>query len=122
MLMVVSRVVSIEIDDGFSAVVFQCVVYLNLWSWILAVISHAAAYLNRPNAVLSYMNAAILPWYILHQTITIVVASKAAPLELDVGIEFLLVTLSTFAGCAIGYELARRWTVTRFLFGLKQTA
>jgi hypothetical protein len=79
----------------------------------------AAAWLNRPSKVLSYMNTAILPWYVLHQTITIILAWYLAPLDMNVGLEAILLVAGTVAGCALGYELIRRNVVTRFLFGLK---
>ena len=93
--------------------------YLNGWAWLLAVLAWAAAWLNRPSGALSYMNTAILPWYVLHQTITILLAWYLSPLGLHTGFEALLVTAGTVAGCALGYEVIRRFTITRFLFGLK---
>ena len=93
--------------------------YLNGWAWLLAVMAWAAAWLNRPSRALSYMNTAILPWYVLHQTITILLAWYLAPLGLDDTLEAALVLLGTVGGCALGYGIIRRFTVTRFLFGLK---
>ena len=92
---------------------------LNGWSWLLTVMAWAAAWLNRPSRALSYMNTAILPWYVLHQTYTIILAWYLVPLGLHTGLEAFLVLAGTVAGCAISYELIRRTTVTRFLFGLK---
>ncbi len=92
---------------------------LNGWSWLLTVMAWAAAWLNRPSRALSYMNTAILPWYVLHQTLTIVLAWYLAPLGLNTWLEAFLVLAGTVVGCALSYELIRRTTVTRFLFGLK---
>ncbi len=92
---------------------------LNGWSWLLTVMAWAAAWLNRPSRALTYMNTAILPWYVVHQTLTIILAWYLAPLGLQTGLEAFLVLAGTVAGCAISYELIRRTTVTRFLFGLK---
>lgn len=94
--------------------------YLNGWSWLLTVMAWAAACLNRPSRVLNYMNAAILPWYVLHQTFTILLAWYLAPLGMNIGIEALLIVFGTVAACALAYELIRRHPLTRFLFGLKQ--
>jgi len=102
--------------DWISSVLLQ---YLNGWSWLLTVMAWGAALLNRPSRALSYMNTAILPWYVLHQTITIILAWYLAPLDLNVGLEAVLLVAGTVAGCALGYELIRRNVVTRFLFGLK---
>jgi glucans biosynthesis protein C len=95
-----------------------------LWSvnkilWLLTMISFAGAYLNRKSKLLRYMNEAILPWYILHQTIIIFVAMNLSKYALGGMVEPTLVVISTFIGCAIGYEIVRRFALTRFLFGMK---
>lgn len=108
-------------DHGNRAdwIVTVLIQYLNGWAWLLTVMAWAAAWLNRPSKALSYMNTAILPWYVLHQTITIILAWYLAPLDMNVGLEAILLVAGTVAGCALGYELIRRNVVTRFLFGLK---
>ena len=45
---------------------------LNFWSWIIAIFGYSAKYLNRKSSVLKYCNEAVYPFYILHQTVTIV--------------------------------------------------
>lgn len=102
--------------DRYASLLIQ---YLNGWGWLLTVMAWAATWLNRPSSLLSYMNAAILPWYVLHQTITIILAWYLSQLGLRVGLEAFLVVTGTVVGCALGYELIRRNNVTRFLFGLK---
>ncbi len=93
---------------------------LNGWGWILTVLAWSAAHLNRPSRALTYMNTAILPWYVLHQTITIILAWHLSSLGLPIGLEAMMVVLGTVGGCAVGYELIRRFRLTRFLFGLKR--
>ena len=93
--------------------------YINAWAWILCVLAWGAAYLNRPSRMLKYMNEAILPWYVLHQTVTIILAWYLSRLGMNIGLEATVVVLGTMLGCALGYELVRRWAPGRFLFGLK---
>jgi hypothetical protein len=45
---------------------------VNFWAWILVLFGYAAKYLNQKSALLSYCNTAVYPFYILHQTITII--------------------------------------------------
>ena len=94
---------------------------LYAWLCILALLGLAQKYLNHPSRALTYMTEAIFPWYILHQTIIIMAGYSLTRQNLSVGLEFLLVTLATFAGCAIGHEFfIRRWKWVRPLFGLKR--
>jgi hypothetical protein len=95
-----------------------------IWSgnkvfWILAILGFAGAYLNKKSPILTYMNQAILPWYILHQSLIIIFAMWLAKFELGPVFEPILLILFTFVGCAIGYEVIKRFVVTRFIFGLK---
>jgi len=95
-----------------------------IWSgnkifWLLAILGFSGAYLNKKHPALTYMNDAVLPWYILHQTLIIIFAMWLAKLELGPVFEPILLIIFTFIGCALGYEVIKRFNVTRFLFGLK---
>lgn len=93
------------------------------WVCILTLLGAAQKWLNRPSEILSYMTEAIFPWYILHQTITVVAGYTLTRQGLSFGSEFILVTLATFAGCALLHELIiRRTNWIRPLFGLKRIA
>ena len=106
--------------------VFSAVLSLNHWCWILALVGYAGRYLNRPTnkldkdgSLLHYCNNAILPWYMLHQTLIIVFAVWLKPLALPAGVEAVLLIALTCAGCWAGYELIKRFWLSRWLFGLK---
>ncbi|KOO59860.1 acyltransferase [Rheinheimera sp. KL1] len=100
--------------------VFGSVLVLNHWLWLLAVLGYAGAYLTIiNNPLLRYCNDAILPWYILHQTLIILFASWLKPLAIPVMAEFPLVLLLTVAGCWLGYEVIRRSAALSWCFGLK---
>jgi glucan biosynthesis protein C len=104
---------------------FGFVLVLNFWSWLLAILGYAGAYLATTNSpLLRYCNEAVLPWYILHQTLIIICAAWLKPLAMPVAIEFPLVLAGTVAGCWLGYEVIRRSAVLSWCFGLgsKKTA
>lgn len=100
-------------------ILIEWVVYANVVSWLFSVLGFAGAYLNRGSKTLSYMNEAILPWYILHQTVIIIIAMNLSSLALGGIIEPLLVIVFTFIVCAVVYELIKRSNYTRFVFGMK---
>ncbi len=97
----------------------RILVSFDQWLWIVALLGLAQRYLNRDSRVLSYMNEAILPWYILHQSLTVVIAYGLSELMLPQLIEAALLIAGTVVGCALGYELIRRVRLMRLLFGLK---
>lgn len=96
--------------------------FANHWLWLLAVLGYGGYYLNRSSRWLSYANEAILPWYIFHQTLIILAAMALKPLQLPPLLEALGILLATCSGCALGYEVVKRFALTRLLFGLKVKA
>ncbi|MDN4501550.1 acyltransferase family protein [Alteromonadaceae bacterium BrNp21-10] len=109
-------------EFAFPALVqslYAAVYFINRYAWLFTVIGFGSYYLNKPSPFLRYANEAILPWYIFHQTLIIVLAMWLRDLQLVDSVEFLLLTVGTLLGCGIGYELVRRFWITRLLFGLK---
>lgn len=105
---------------------FSAVLSLNHWCWLLAIIGYGSYWLNQPTnkldkdgSVRRYCNDAILPWYMLHQTLIIVFAVWLKPLTLPMAVEAPLLLILTCTGCWLGYELIRRFWLSRWLFGMK---
>ena len=91
------------------------------WAAILAILGMASQHLRRPSPVLGYLNTAILPVYVLHQTVLIALAVALFPATLPLWLEGCLIVIGTLGISLAIYELAvRRWAALRFLFGLKR--
>lgn len=87
---------------------------------IPAILSNAARYLDFSNRFLRYTNEAVLPFYILHQTITVAWVYYLLPWQAAPMLKFAVVALGTFGIGWVLYEFAiRRINVLRFAFGLK---
>lgn len=103
--------------------IFGLVLDLNHWVWLFSVLGYAGRYLANSNSpLLRYCNNAILPWYILHQTLIILFASWLKPLALSAELEFPLLLIATVAGCYLGYELIRRSALLCWCFGVTQSS
>jgi len=95
------------------------VVFFNRWIWIVAVLGWGHYLLNRPMKWLPYATEAVYPWYILHQTITVVAGVYLSRLALGPVAEPLLLLLATLGGCLVLHEFViRRVPLLRPLFGL----
>lgn len=91
-----------------------------VWAMLLAILGWAHALLNRPFAWLPRANEAVYPWYMLHQSLIVLIAYWLVPLRLGAALECTLVLAGTAAGCYLLHEyLIRRVNVLRPLFGLK---
>lgn len=93
------------------------------WLVIAAILGMGQRWLNRPSRTLTYMTEAIFPWYILHQTLTVMAGYWLTRQGLGVWSEFVGVTLATVGGCLLLHELViRRVFWLRPFFGLKPKA
>jgi len=89
------------------------------WCWLMAVLGYARKYLSSPKPVLAYAGEAVLPFYMLHQTVIVIIAFFIRDWTLAVGLKYLLVVCVTFTVVMGLYEFAiRRNRVLRFLFGM----
>jgi peptidoglycan/LPS O-acetylase OafA/YrhL len=89
------------------------------WTAILGLIGFARAHLHHDGPVRRYLSEAIFPFYIAHQTIIVVVGYGLKQTGLGAGVEFVGILVSTLAGCWLTYEIARRISWLRPVFGLK---
>ncbi|MFH1032271.1 MAG: acyltransferase family protein [Chloroflexota bacterium] len=89
------------------------------WCWLLAIIGIGSRLLNFTNRALRYASDAVLPVYILHQTIIVTLGYFVIKWETGVAPKYLFIVAATLVGSLAIYEVARRTIVTRFLFGLR---
>jgi glucans biosynthesis protein C len=98
------------------AVVFSVV----QWCAIVAALGFAQRHLNFDTGARRYLTEAVFPVYILHQTLTIVLAHALAAWALAPAPEAALLVAGTFAFSLLGFECVRRVRWLRPLFGLKR--
>jgi glucans biosynthesis protein C len=93
---------------------------LGTWGWLFTILAFGSLYLNRNARFLSYANEAVLPFYILHQTIIIVIGYYIVQWDTGVGLKYLAISTTSFIVIMLIYEtLVKRFNVLRFLFGMK---
>jgi glucan biosynthesis protein C len=93
-----------------------------LWSTILAILGWAHLKLNRPWRWLSWANESVYPWYILHQSVLIVLIAWLLPMQLGPVAEPVLLLSGTVLGCWGITSVVRRSNWLRPLFGLRRRA
>lgn len=91
------------------------------WFSVLATVAYGYRYLNVNKPILSQLNEAVYPFYILHQTVIVIIGYFVLTrTQLGVYDGFLVVSLSSLVICvAIYLLLIRPFKLTRILFGLK---
>lgn len=93
---------------------------VNSWVCVLALLSLGQHYFQFRNSVLTYLNEAAYPVYILHQTILVTIAFFVVQLNTNIMTKFFVISTATVFVTLLVYEvLVRRIQTMRSLFGLK---
>jgi peptidoglycan/LPS O-acetylase OafA/YrhL len=101
-------------------IVMRCVYSTDQWCAIAAILGFGAKHLsNRGGPALRYLTLGVFPFYLVHQTLIVVMAHHLAKLGLNQALEGAILVAATFAGCFATYEIVRRIPGIRLLFGLK---
>jgi glucan biosynthesis protein C len=132
--------------DPFTAMdppslAFRLLKSVDGWLWVVAILGLARSRLQRrPGAPAqpapdrpgrasrlrrlgAYANDAVLPFYVLHETVIVVVAYLVLDWPIPGAAQYGLIALVSLTATLLLYDLGvRRNPVTRFLFGLKPIA
>jgi peptidoglycan/LPS O-acetylase OafA/YrhL len=109
-----------RVPDMFWHVLSQTSQCLYLWAALLTILGWGKVFFDRPFRWLPYCTEAVYPWYMLHQSLIILLVFWLKPMSLGPWLEPALVLGGTLAGCFVLHEFViRRVTFIRPLFGLK---
>lgn len=112
----------IVLTSGYPGrgVLFTAIRAIMSWSWILWILGFGSRYLKFNNRFLSYANPAVLPFYILHQTVIVGIGFFLANLAMNPYLKYLLLAFSSLTVIMVLNELfVRRIFFLRYLFGMK---
>jgi glucan biosynthesis protein C len=108
--------------ESFSAmyVLFNIVMTIGNFCWVMFILSLGAKYLNFNNRLLAYAGEAVLPFYIFHQTIILCVGWFVIRWRIGLLPKYAIIALVSFPLIIALYELlVRRFNVVRFFFGMR---
>jgi glucans biosynthesis protein C len=87
---------------------------------ILGLFGFSKKYLNFENPFLKYANRAVYPFYILHQTIIIILGYFWLNWHIAIWLKFLIISfLTTFICLLIYHFFIKNWKLSRLLLGVK---
>lgn len=90
------------------------------WLLLVAVLGFGSKYLSFNNRVLKYANEAVLPFYILHQTVIVTIGFYIASWNASVIVKYFILSTLSFAVIVSIYDLLiKRNNWLRFLFGMR---
>jgi len=95
--------------------------HLETWAAIAALVGIAERFWNRDHRWRVTLAEATFPFYVIHQTIIVVVEGWLLPYHLGPGMEFAILVPATIAGCWAFYLVGSRAGWLRPLIGLKSS-
>jgi hypothetical protein len=100
--------------------IFWGLLGLGSWTWIMVWLGHGMRGLNFTTPFLRYANEAVLPFYVMHQTVLLAVGYFVVRWPVSDLAKFLIIGLGSLGIILMIYEFAiRRNRVLRFLFGMR---
>ena len=94
--------------------------FLSACTLLPAFMGFAMQYLTRTTSFLKYSNEAVLPFYILHQTVLLSIGYFVVQWAIPDLAKWAIILVSSFIAIMLIYEfIVRRWNVMRFLFGMR---
>ena len=90
------------------------------WVLVITLVAYGQHYLTHTRPWLARLSEGSYPFYILHQTIIVVIGYYVCKTHWNINAKFWTISLLTLAICVSFFELCiRPFNVMRFLFGLK---
>ncbi|HVB22491.1 MAG TPA: alpha/beta fold hydrolase [Ktedonobacteraceae bacterium] len=103
-------------------VLYEILLSIFAWSWLLFVLYFGMRFLDFSNTIIDYCDEAVLPFYVLHYPVIVVIAFFTFSWHIATSIQFFFVTTSALIATLIVYDLfVRRIKIMRRLFGMKPT-
>jgi glucans biosynthesis protein C len=104
-------------------ILFWILIAIDSWCWTLFFLFIGMRYLNYTNRYLEYGQDAILPFFVFHQPVNIILAYYAVQWHASLVIKLLFVVIGSFCVTLGIYEfLIRRIALLSFIFGMKMPA
>jgi glucan biosynthesis protein C len=106
--------------DGVETQLYFLLDAIQIWSTILSIIGFAKKHLNNSSNILQYLNKAVFPFFIIHQTIIVALGYWIVQLNFSILSKYLLLSIcSSMLIFGIYEYIIRRTKLTRFLYGMK---
>lgn len=91
---------------------------VNSFAWVISILAMGKKFLNLSHSLLPGLNRGILPFYILHQTVLIMIGYYVIQWDLTITEKFILILTVSFIATVGMYQIIRRMKYLRPLFGM----
>ena len=100
--------------------VFFALLGIHAWCWVLTILGYSRQHLNFGTPLLGLANEAVLPFYIMHQTVLLTIGYFVVPWAIPDLLKWAVISVTAFATIVVLYVvLVRPNNLFRFLFGMR---
>jgi len=100
--------------------IFFALLGIHAWCWVLAILGFSSQHLNFGTPLLGVANEAVLPFYIMHQTVLLTIGYCVVPWAIPDLLKWAVISLTAFVTIIVLYGgLVRPNNLLRFLFGMR---
>ncbi|MDX1699946.1 MAG: acyltransferase family protein [Melioribacteraceae bacterium] len=92
---------------------------INSLSWVLLIYIAAVKYFSRNSTLLPKLNEAVLPIYLIHQTIIIIIGFYVIDWSLSIELKFMIIFSLSCLSMYILYQPIKQIGLLRWIFGMK---
>ena len=105
---------------GLEPLITSLVTALIEFSWVMFFTALAATKLNFSHKYLQLANQAVLPVYIMHQTVIVIFGYYIINISVNMGLKFLMLAALAISFSLLLFLIIRKSSVLRFVFGMKR--
>ena len=110
-----------DYQNQWQTYLYLALFAITAWCLVFAAVGYGKKYLNKKLPILNYLNGAVYPFYILHQTVIVVLVFYIVQTSDEILLKYSFTVIATFFICmAIYHVFIRPFAVLRFLFGAKK--
>ena len=100
-------------------IIFRVLISFTTLFCVIGLIYLGRHFLNFTNRFVNYGNNTVLPFYIIHSAPIALIGLWIIGLDMDVLPKYVMNTVFAFLATIMLYELIKRTSITRFLFGMR---
>jgi hypothetical protein len=114
------KTASVSAPYGLEQLLISLVTAVIEFSWVMFFTALAATRLNIGHKYLQLANQAVLPVYILHQTVIVIFGYFVINISTNVWMKFFVLTALAIPFSLLLFLLIRKSSLLRFVFGMKR--
>jgi len=89
------------------------------WSFLVCLFALFSKFMNRNNKARKFLNELVMPFYVIHQTIIVVLGFFIIQLNIHFFAKYIILILTSFTACVILLMIIKYLNPLRFIFGMR---